>query len=158
MAAALALTLPGATLIHQGQECGHQKQLPVQLRRSPLEPLDEDLKEFYSQLIHTMRSSIVQDGKWEMLTTETDRRQDILAYQWSSPHDGASLVFVANLTAKSQAGCLRALCPSLQTGPVTVEEITTGMTERRQGLICTKAEIRFKLTPWGFDLVKLSLS
>ena len=156
MAAAVTLTLPGATLIHQGQESGHQKRLPVQLRRSPLEPVDEDLERFYRQLIQTMRSSIVQDGKWEILTAETDRRQDILAYQWSSPHDAASLVFMANLTAKSQEGCLKALCPSLQMGSITVEEITTGKTERRQGLICTRAEIPFKLAPWGFELVKLS--
>src|SRR5690606_3809411 len=46
-AAVLALTLPGATLLHDGQFTGRRAKPPVQIGRQPDEPVDEALEAVY---------------------------------------------------------------------------------------------------------------
>ena len=157
MAAAMALTLPGATLLHQGQEYGWQKRLPVQLRRRPLEPTDHELEAAYRALIKAAGDQVVQEGKWEMLVVESDRRQDVLAYQWVSPHHEGSLLVVLNLTATWQTGCARAACLGSHLTHVITHDVMTGKREPQPALIATRAEVPFRLPPWGFKVVRLSI-
>lgn len=157
MAAAMALTLPGATLLHHGQEFGWQKRLPVQLRRRPLEPTDHELEAVYRSLIRAVGDQVVQDGKWEMLVVESDRRQDVLAYQWVSPHHEGSLLVVLNLTPAWQTGCARASCLGSHMTHVSVRDIMAGKEEKRAALVATRVEVPFRLAPWGFKLVRLGI-
>jgi hypothetical protein len=46
-AAVIAMTLPGAKLIHEGQLEGRKERLPVFLGRRPQEQVDGQLKAFY---------------------------------------------------------------------------------------------------------------
>ncbi len=157
MAAAMALTLPGATLLHQGQEYGWQKRLPVQLRRRPLEPTDRELEATYATLIRAVGDRVVQEGKWEMLVVESDRRQDVLAYQWVSPHHGGTLVVILNLTASWQTGCVRVSCLGSHITRVATRDVMTGREETKPALVAARAEVPFRLVPWGFKLVRLSI-
>lgn len=157
MAAALILTLPGATLLHHGQEFGWQKRLPVQLRRRPLEPTDYELESTYRLLIRIASDSVVQDGKWEMLVVESDRRQDVLAYQWVCPHHEGSLLVVLNLTATWQSGCVRAACLGSHTTTVRATDVMSGKEENRPALVATRVEIPFRLPPWGLKIVRLTI-
>ena len=50
-AAVAVMTLPGAKLLQQGQFEGRHVRLPVQLGRSPDEPVDTALEEFYRRLL-----------------------------------------------------------------------------------------------------------
>jgi hypothetical protein len=157
MAAAMALTLPGATLLHHGQEYGWQKRLPVQLRRRPLEPTDHELEAAYRCLIKAATDRVVQDGKWEMLVVESDRRQDVLAYQWVSPHHEGSLLVVLNLTAVAQTGCARASCLGSHITQVVAHDIMADRVEMRPALVATRVEVPFRLPPWGFKIVQLGV-
>ncbi|RPI99889.1 MAG: alpha-amylase, partial [Chloroflexi bacterium] len=47
----LVATLPGATLIHEGQLVGHQVKLPLQLARRPAEPVNTQVEAFYRALL-----------------------------------------------------------------------------------------------------------
>ncbi|MBN1423401.1 alpha-amylase [Candidatus Fermentibacteria bacterium] len=157
MAAAMILTLPGATLLHQGQEYGWQKRLPVQLRRRPIEPTDHDLEAVYTTLIRIAGDQVIQDGKWEMLVVEADRRQDVLAYQWVSPYHEGSLLVVLNLTSAWQTGCARATCLGSHMTRVNAHDIMTGKDEIRPALVATRVEVPFRLPPWGFKIVRLGV-
>jgi len=66
-AAALICTLPGATLLHQGQIEGRRIKLPVQISRAPAEAENPLLKRFYRRLLREASQSIYQEGTWRMI-------------------------------------------------------------------------------------------
>jgi len=65
-AAVLIGTLPGATLLHEGQLTGAQVRLPVQLGRRQPEPENADLMAFYRLLVHELRAPVYHGGTWQL--------------------------------------------------------------------------------------------
>jgi hypothetical protein len=64
-AAVLIATLPGATLIHDGQMFGPQIKLPVQLGRRPNEPVNREIEAFYQLLLREASHPIYGAGDWQ---------------------------------------------------------------------------------------------
>ena len=155
LAAALILTLPGMTLIHQGQELAWQKKLPVQLRRRPVEPDDNELESVYRELVGIARRPVIQEGKWELLVVEAEQRNDVLSYQWISVHPTGSLVFIGNLTSEPCEGCVQAIVPGESRDAVNVRDILSGRTTVEGGSRCTRVALPFHLPPWGYQLIDL---
>jgi hypothetical protein len=98
-AAALICTLPGMTLLHDGQFEGYKVKLPVQLARKPDEQSDESLRAYYAQLLAETRVPIYHEGHWTLFDV-SDKR--ILAYGWSS--DEESRLMILNLTGEKLQG------------------------------------------------------
>jgi Alpha amylase, catalytic domain len=70
-AAAVAIaTLPGAILYHDGQFCGSKLKIPVQLGRGPVEPCDEGLSDFYSQIRSVTGTVKGGGGNWSLCPAE----------------------------------------------------------------------------------------
>jgi len=65
--AALAVTLPGLRLLHQGQLDGFETRWPVQLRRAAPEPTNTDLQAFYQRLLNAVDSAVFHEGSWKLL-------------------------------------------------------------------------------------------
>lgn len=91
-AAALICTLPGATLLHQGQFEGRRIKLPVQISRAPEEPEYPLLKCFYRRLLREAGQSIYQEGTWRMIEPRQIHSLDfthnnLLVYRWMSYAD-----------------------------------------------------------------------
>ncbi|HEX2048977.1 MAG TPA: hypothetical protein VHF27_14540 [Acidimicrobiales bacterium] len=115
-AAAVAVsTLPGAILYHQGQLVGKKLRVPVAARRTPPEPEDKELADFYAQVIRTGRA--VRHGEWRLSEVRRlpgdDTGRNILAWSWQT--DERVHLIAVNLSASpSQArvemprGALRA--------------------------------------------------
>jgi hypothetical protein len=100
-AAALITTLPGASLLHDGQITGRCAKLPVQIGRQPDEPVDEDLKAFYRRLLAELRSPIYQQGKWRQFNlfpawSGNHTYDNLVAHGWA--HEGQFRLVVVNLT------------------------------------------------------------
>jgi hypothetical protein len=66
-AAVISFLCPGLRFFHQGQLEGAKKRLPVHLCRRPLEPVDEDLRSFYHQLLICLGTPGVHEGMWALL-------------------------------------------------------------------------------------------
>lgn len=86
-AAALICTLPGATLLHQGQLSGRRVKLPVQISRAPDEPPHPLLERFYRRLLREVSLPLYRDGCWQMLAsapvdTAADAGANLIAYAW----------------------------------------------------------------------------
>jgi hypothetical protein len=86
-AAIIALTLPGARLIHENQMKGHEIKIPVQLKRRPVEINNEDLYEFYQRLLIAAPDRILSEGTWtlckiEHLSEYDNSNLNLIAYQW----------------------------------------------------------------------------
>jgi len=86
-AAVLISTLPGATLLHDGQFTGRIIKLPVQITRQPNEREHPALKEFYLRLLQEADDDIYRDGQWELFPCYPacdgcDGSHNIMAYGW----------------------------------------------------------------------------
>ncbi|MEZ4671095.1 MAG: alpha-amylase family glycosyl hydrolase [Anaerolineae bacterium] len=90
-AAVLICTLPGATLLHDGQFLGRKIKLPVQLGRQPTEKLHRDMKAYYLALLAETRAPVYQDGEWWMFNPSPGKADGgfnkIIAYGWRSETD-----------------------------------------------------------------------
>jgi len=101
-AAVVACTIPGATLLHDGQFTGRYAKLPMQIGRQPDETPHHALQIFYKRLLAETRDPIYQTGTWSLFDVKStdhwgiDTHNNILAYGWEK--DGDMRLVVVNLT------------------------------------------------------------
>jgi hypothetical protein len=109
-AAVLIATLPGATLLHDGQFTGRTIKLPVQIARQPGETPFVALEQFYQTLLKETRAPVYQHGRWQMFAVNSahdfgvDRHGALLAYGWRHDHDAR--LIVVNLTGLWAQGAI----------------------------------------------------
>jgi hypothetical protein len=106
-AAVLVMTLPGATLLHEGQLIGHQIKLPVQLGRRPLEPLNSQTEAYYRMLLAEARQPIYREGEWRLRDTVAAwdlnaSHRALIAYTWR--HGEERRLIVVNYSPASAQG------------------------------------------------------
>lgn len=87
-AAIIALTLPGARLIHEGQNFGYKIKLPVQLGRRILEEKNQKITQFYQNLLKVIPGKDFEEGKWmpcviENIDEKNFSNQNLIAFQWN---------------------------------------------------------------------------
>jgi hypothetical protein len=109
-AAVVALTQPGARLLHDGQLDGRRVRLPVFLGRAPDEPPDPDLERWYRALLGVLRQPAFRSGRWELCARSgwpgNDRWSQLVAWCWegAAPGDVDRWLIVVNLGAWTAAG------------------------------------------------------
>ena len=86
-AATLISTLPGATLLHDGQFVGRKVKLPVQIGRQPEEIFNPTLEMFYQRLLRETSDSIYEQGEWIWIEPQpawdgSDSHHQLIAYLW----------------------------------------------------------------------------
>ena len=69
-AAVITFLSPGLRFFHQGQFEGRKKRISPHLGRGPVEPVDENLREFYERLLTVLRQPACRDGQWQLLDCE----------------------------------------------------------------------------------------
>jgi hypothetical protein len=89
-AAMLALTLPGARFVHEGQMQGRAIHLPVHLGRRPAEPDNPDLLAFYRRLLSAAPAGELTRGRWALCRVEpagggNPTFTSLIAHQWWTP-------------------------------------------------------------------------
>jgi hypothetical protein len=107
-AAVISFFSPGLRFFHDGQFEGRKKRISPHLVRGPMEPVDEDLRQFYDRLLAVLRQPSVRDGKWQLLecTPGWDgnwTNDCFVVFAWQSPK-GESLVVAVNY-APHQSQC-----------------------------------------------------
>ena len=106
----VALTQPGARLLHDGQLDGRRVHLPVFLGRAPDEPPDRDLERWYRALLGVLRHPALRSGRWELCERSgwpgNDRWTQLVAWCWegTAPGDVDRWLIVVNLGAGTAAG------------------------------------------------------
>lgn len=107
-AATLICTLPGATLLHDGQLVGRKVKLPVQISRQPDEKLDHELERYYLRLLIETRDPVYQNGDFFLfnispVSPENHTHNNMLAYGWHEREKDYRLI-VVNLTGVRSFG------------------------------------------------------
>ena len=99
---------PGLHFFHQGQFEGRKKRISPHLVRGPVEPVDENFKQFYDRLLAVLRHPAVRDGQWQLLECapgwEGNWTNDcFVAFAWQNAN-GDCLVAAVNY-APNQSQC-----------------------------------------------------
>ncbi|MFW9877237.1 MAG: alpha-amylase family glycosyl hydrolase [Candidatus Thorarchaeota archaeon] len=86
-AAIIALTLPGARMIYDGQIRGYKVKLPVQLGRRPFEDDNKNILKFYHELLKSIPGREFENGSWAPCETESVESSDssfsnIISFIW----------------------------------------------------------------------------
>ncbi|MFX0083456.1 MAG: alpha-amylase family glycosyl hydrolase [Candidatus Hodarchaeota archaeon] len=86
-AAIIAMTLPGARLIHEGQMEGFKIKLPVQLGRRQTEERNQDLFAFYQNLLRIIPGKDLSDAQWSICKIDPVGSDDpsfknLISYIW----------------------------------------------------------------------------
>ena len=99
-AAVITFLSPGLRFFHDGQAQGRTKRISPHLCRGPVEPVDEDLRQFYERLLAVLREPAVRNGDWQLLECtaawEGNWTWDaFVAYGWRAP-DGQRFLVAVN--------------------------------------------------------------
>ncbi|MGB7339187.1 MAG: alpha-amylase family glycosyl hydrolase [Phototrophicaceae bacterium] len=91
-AAVLISTLPGATLLHDGQFIGRNVKLPVHINRQPYERPHLALKDFYKRLLEEASDNIYHIGEWRLFNCYAAcdgcmGDYNLLSYGWRNGDD-----------------------------------------------------------------------
>jgi hypothetical protein len=134
--AAIALTLPGLHLAHQGQMQGFKMRLPVQLGRGPAEQVDPALAGFYERLMNALSQAPFHDGTWRLLECReawpgNNTYPDFVAHRWVNSED--IILVVANLS-EHHAQCYVPLeCPVLAGRRWELQDVLSDVRYQREG-------------------------
>ena len=157
-AATLICTLPGATLLHDGQLSGRRVKLPVQIRREAYEPVSRELVTFYDCLLNEINAPIYQYGQWTLFDFRTvddmPGREHMLAYGWRSEDEHR--IVVVNLTDHHTRGIID-LSNWRELGDAnwTLDDILNGEGYQRSGEVLGRAGLYVELAAFGVHLFRL---
>lgn len=153
-AAVVALTLPGAVLIHEGQIEGFKVRLPVFLARRRDEEVDPELRNFYMKLLDALGGSGVRKGQWQLseISGWPDNGSFLNLVAWSWEKERNTHLIVVNLSDNRSQGRIRLPWRRLQEGSWQFDELLSGTRYRHNGIELDREGLFVNLEPWGVHL------
>lgn len=153
-AAILALTLPGAKLIHEGQTKGYRMKTLVQLGRRPDEPGDPAVTAFYKRLLKAASRPCFRYGDWHLCTAKTEDAHgdpsDLIAYTWQAD-EGQTLVIVnfGETTVQGPIAIEGITCR----GGWRFEDLLTGETRKNTENPIDFRRLDVRIAPWNGQIL-----
>jgi hypothetical protein len=155
-AAAVAVaTLPGATLYDEGEFCGARIHLPVQLGRSPVEPCDHGLADFYALLRCCAREIKSADGLWRLCKAEgwpdNQSADQLLSWTWQS--EGRRFLVVLNYADAPAQARLHLPWADEITTRWRLRDLLSGETFERDATEMKRDGLYVARNGWGYHLL-----
>jgi len=158
-AAVLICTLPGGTLLYDGQFIGRKVKLPVQLGRQPKETPDEDLKAFYLKLLAETRSPVYQDGDWALFSVvagkDNGTQDNLIAYGWKAG-DERRLAVINMSGAQSQGHVQMGAWPEVGQSNWRMQDAMNGDDYIRDGGTMAQVGLYVDLKPYQSHLFHMT--
>jgi hypothetical protein len=158
-AAVLTFLCPGLRFLHQGQMEGFKKRIPVHLGRGPAEPVDPDIKEFYTRLLRCIHRPETRHGEWQLLDCspawEGNWTWDcFICFAWRGTA-GENLLAVVNF-APNQSQChLRLPFAELEGKNARLTDLMGPEVYDRRGDDLISGGLYLDLPPWGYNVFEL---
>jgi glycosidase len=155
-AAVVALTLPGARLIHEGQLEGRRVKLPVFLARRPDEPQDAELLAFYRKLLDALRRGDFLQGNWALCerTGWEDNASCLNLVAWCWQKERSRCLIVVNLSETSAQALVKVPWPDLEGAVRRLRDIFTSAVYERNGNEMNAQGLYVDLPAWGFHFLE----
>jgi hypothetical protein len=156
-AAVIAMTLPGAKLIHEGQLEGRKIRLPVFLGRRPQEQLDGLLKAFYQKLLHAIQIEAIRNGEWKLCIQsgwpDNQSHQNLLAWCWRKEEE--RLIIVVNLSPIQSQSLVQVPWDELVGSNWHLEDVFTEQYFERNGSEMLNPGLYVDLEGWKVHFFKV---
>jgi len=155
-AAITAATLPGARLFHEGQFEGRRVRLPVFLRRRPDETPDQNLQEFYRNLLRLFRSTDLKEGEWKLCerTGWPDNNSFMSLVAWCWRKDNERHLIVVNLSDAKAQGQVLVPWSDLAGRSWRLTDALTGEIYERDGTLLQHSGLYVDLEAWRYHVLK----
>jgi hypothetical protein len=150
----VTLTAPGATLLHDGQVTGTRTRLPVQLGRATIEPVDDELADWYATVMRAADDPTFRSGDSRAATVVNGDTDRFLARCWDGP---TRWLVVVNLTADHATGRVATGWHDLLGRRCHLVDPTTGAEHQRAGADLVDG-LPIVLGPWGHHLFRVTTS
>ncbi len=98
-AALITYFATGLRFFHQGQFQGFRKRISPHLVRGPEEPVNVAIQDFYSKLMHLLKSDLFKNGRWQLIEPVSAWNgngswDNFIAYTWESAEGNRKLIVV----------------------------------------------------------------
>jgi hypothetical protein len=152
-AAALATyTAPGARLFHEGQLEGRRVRLPVFLGRRPEEPVDEELRQFYAELLAATDRPLFREGRWSLCETsgwpDNPSFRNILAWTWTGGEE--RFLIAVNWSDRPAQARIHPVPADFVLGAVDFTDRLSGASYRYPASELLASGLYVELAPWGY--------
>jgi hypothetical protein len=159
-AAVITYLSPGLRFFHQGQLQGRQKRISPHLGRGPKEPVNECLKEFYTQLLELLRQPVVHDGRWQLLECapawEGNGSNDaFVIFAWQDD-DRARLLVAVNYSCHASQCYVRPPLSHLGHRQWRFNDLLSKAAYVRDGNDLETRGLYLDLAPWEFHTFEIS--
>jgi glycosidase len=157
--AALALTLPGLRLLHEGQLEGRRTKLSVHLGRRPPEPTDACVEEEYRRLLAALSHTIFHEGDWRQIEPRAawsgnDSQRHFVASLWTH---GEDLRLVAANLSRGHAQCYLPLeLPQLAGRSWLLKDLLSEAAYTREGGGLLSPGLYLDLPAYGHHLFEIT--
>jgi glycosidase len=161
MAAAVVTFLsPGLRFFHQGQLEGARVRVPTHLCRGPVEPINEEVTQFYGKLLRLLRDNrIFRNGAWSLIDPRPAwsgnwTSDGFVAYAWAGEDDSRYLVVVNY--AGNQGQCRLPLpFPEFRGKQVRLSDAMGAEVYDRDGSDLNDNGLYIDHSPWRFNIFEL---
>jgi hypothetical protein len=158
-ASALALTLTGLRLLHEGQLEGRRMKLSVHLGRRPQEAADVGLEEHYRRLLAALAHAVFHEGVWHQVEPHeawpgNPSHQNFVSSLWTS---GEDLRLVAVNLSNERAQCYLPLeLPALAGRAWLLRDLLSDAQYLRDGDRLPAPGLYLDVPAYGHHLFKLT--
>jgi hypothetical protein len=155
-AAVIAMTLPGAGLLHQGQLEGFRARLPVQLGRGCPETIDRTMRGFLGALLGEIAAPVFREGAWQLCERsgwpDNPSWQQLLVWCWRLADERR--LIVVNLSGHAAQGLTRLPWEDLQGSTWRLHDCLSGDVYERRGDEMLDPGLYVGLPPWGVHFLR----
>lgn len=148
----LASSIPGACLLHQGQELGLHTKLPVQLIRKKQENEDSSLTQFYRIVGKLINRIPFGKGIWNQLQVEgwpdNSSYVHIIAFEWIG--DTTEVIIAINYSNTQSQGKLRIHCDQITDEIIKYTDVFTNTEYKYHKSKMEEEGLFVDLHPWQF--------
>jgi hypothetical protein len=153
-AALTTATLPGIKLFHEGQFEGRKVRLPVFLGRRPEEPVDRELRAFYTRLLEAVNRRVFREGQWSLCERtgwpDNASFQNLVAWSWQK--DNERYLIGVNLSDCSVQARVQVSWARTDGGAWRLIDALSGATYARNGDEMLSPGLYVELGPWNYYL------
>jgi glycosidase len=160
-AAVVTFLSPGLRFFHQGQFEGRNTRISPHLVRAPLEPPDQERRQFYERLLAVLRQPGVRDGQWYLLECVPAwdgnwTSECFVAWAWEA--QGSRWLIAVNYAGNQSQCYVRLPFPDLAGRAVQLADLTGPAIYDRQGSDLVSRGLYLDLSPWGYHVFEVTAS
>ena len=160
-AATITFLSPGLRFFHHGQFEGKKKRISPHLVRGPVEPLEEELANFYHQLLSILRNPSVHQGTWQLLNcapawVSNESFDNFICFAWTSPETNERIIVAVNYSANNGQCYVQMPFDDLGDSQWRLQDMSGQDTYDRDGSKLAEQGLYLDMPPWKAHVFSLS--